>query len=77
MSVMLVCRPEDLSSILPKFKAVLDGFGYTAGNRYAEFRAGDRIAEIGLSALIVGGATAAAAIGGLFKKIFGKGNRNQ
>ena len=95
MSVMLVCRPEDLSSILPKFKAVLDGFGYTAGNRYAEFRAGDRIAEIGLSALIVGGATAAAvktgafkwlwkgivvaaaAIVGLFKKIFGKGNRNQ
>ena len=61
----------------------------------AEFRAGDHIAEIGLSALIVGGAAAAAvktgafkwigkglvvlvaAIGGLFRKIFGKGKRDQ
>ena len=95
MSVTLVCGPEELPSVLPKFKSALNGFGYTAGNRYSEFRAGDHIAEIGLSALILGGATAAAvktgafkwlwkgivvaaaAIGGLFKKIFGKGKQNQ
>ena len=95
MRAILVCDPEELSDVLPKFKSALKGFGYTAGNRYSEFRAGDHIAEIGLSALIVGGATAAAvktgafkwlwkgivviaaAIGGLFKKIFGRGKRDQ
>ena len=95
MSVTLVCGPDELSAVLPQFKSVLSGFGYTAGHRYSEFRAGDHIAEIGLSALIVGGATAAAvktgafkwlwkgivvaaaAIGGLFKKIFGRGKREQ
>lgn len=95
MSVMLVCDPEELPTVLPRFKSALKGFDYTAGNRYSEFRAGDHVAEIGLSALIVGGAAAAAvktgafkwiwkglvliavAIGGFFKKLFGKGKKSQ
>lgn len=94
MSIILVCDPDQLSSVLPDFKSVLEGFDYTEGNRYSEFRKGDRVAEIGLSALIVGGAAAAAvktgafkwiwkvlvligvAIGGFFKKLFGKGKKN-
>ena len=95
MSVTLVCDPEQLSSVLPQFKAAMRGFGYTSGNRYFEYRKGDRAAEVGLSALILGGAAAVAAksgamkwvwkglvvlaiaIGGFFKKIFGKGKQNQ
>ena len=93
MSVTLVCDPAKLSSVLPDFKSALKGFSYNAGNRYSEYRSGDRTAEIGLSALIVGGATAAAvktgafkwlwkglvavalAIGAFFKKIFGRGKK--
>ena len=67
MSVILVCAPDELSSVLPDFKSALKGFSYTAGNRYSEYRSGDRTAELGLSALIVGGATAAAVKTGAFK----------
>jgi len=67
MSVTLVCEPEKLYSVLPEFKSALRGFSYNAGNRYAEYRRGDRTAEIGLSALILGGAGAAAAKTGVFK----------
>lgn len=67
MSVVLVCPPERLDAVLPEFKAALRGFGYTAGNRYSEYRKGDRAAEVGLSALIVGGAAAAAVKTGAFK----------
>ena len=89
----LVCEPDELSTVLPKFKSALRGFEYNAGQRYAEYRSGDRTSELGLSALIVGGAAAAAvktgawkglwkgiliivaAIGGIFKKLFGKGGK--
>ena len=67
MSVTLVCEPDKLSSVLPEFKSVLQGFNYNVGNRYAEYRRGDRTAEIGLSALILGGAGAAAVKTGAFK----------
>ena len=42
-----------------------------AGERYAEFRAGDRVAEYGLAALVLGGAAAVATKSG-FLKAFGK-----
>lgn len=38
-----------------------DGYQYVPGEKYAEFRQGDRVAEFGLAALIAGGATAVAA----------------
>lgn len=67
MRVTLVCDPDELTSALPEFKSALRGFSYNAGNRYAEYRRGDRTAEIGLSALILGGAGAAAVKTGAFK----------
>lgn len=67
MNVVLVCGPDQLSSVLPDFKAALRGFSYNAGSRYFEYRKGDRTAEVGLSALILGGAAAAAAKTGAFK----------
>ncbi|CAN5319279.1 DUF2167 domain-containing protein [soil metagenome] len=66
MDVTLVCGPEDLDAVLPQYQDLLTGFSYTEGNRYAEFRDGDKLAEYGLTALVVGGAAALGAKAGLF-----------
>jgi len=67
MEVTLVTDPATLAETLPKFKTMLDGFGYTQGHKYAEFRAGDKVAEYGLTGLIVGGGTAVLVKSGAFK----------
>jgi uncharacterized membrane-anchored protein len=66
MSINLVAEPDKLSKSLPEFKGLLANFDYISGERYAEFRSGDKIAEYGLAALIAGGAAAGAAKLGLF-----------
>jgi uncharacterized membrane-anchored protein len=60
MNAILVCEPATLEADIRAFKTILIGFSFDAGERYAEFRAGDKIAEYGLTGLIVGGAAAAA-----------------
>ena len=72
MSVTLVCDPDALNQILPSYRSLIGGFQYKAGGKYADFRSGDKIAQYGLSALIVGGAAAAASKSGLAKAL-GKG----
>jgi uncharacterized membrane-anchored protein len=69
MSALLVSDPDSLDKDVRSFKEVLNGFSFNAGQKYTEFRSGDRIAEYGLTGLIVGGAAAAAAKTGLFKVI--------
>ncbi|KGM54578.1 hypothetical protein N799_09115 [Lysobacter arseniciresistens ZS79] len=66
MSVQVVARPEDFDAGLAEFKASMDGFAYNAGERYADYMPGDRVAEYGLAALVTGGAVAAAGKKGLF-----------
>lgn len=66
-SVTLVADPTIFTSVLPDFQTAMQGFSYTDGNRYAEFREGDKVAEYGLTALVVGGAGAVAAKAGVFK----------
>ncbi len=46
---------------------LLGGYQFVEGKRYAEFREGDKLAGYGLTALIAGGAGAAAVKLGLFK----------
>jgi uncharacterized membrane-anchored protein len=70
MEVTLVVSPERLAETMPKFKAMLAGFEYKQGHKYAEFRAGDRTAAYGLTGLIVGGGTAALVKTGAFKWIW-------
>jgi uncharacterized membrane-anchored protein len=70
LSVDLVLDPSALQSTLPKFQGLLGGFQYLPGNRYAEFLKGDKVAGYGLTALIAGGATAAAIKTGLFSKLW-------
>ena len=69
MVVTLVCDPSDLTALLPEFRKHLATFGFTEGHKYAEFKKGDKIAKIGLSALVVGGGLAIAAKTGLLKKL--------
>jgi uncharacterized membrane-anchored protein len=70
MSVDLVLGPQQLPTVLPKFNQLMKQFSFTTGNRYAEFVKGDKIAGYGLTALIAGGAAAAAVKTGLFAKLF-------
>ena len=61
----LVVSTEEAAAATADFSQLLTGFEYVAGHRYAEFRRGDRVAELGLVALVAGGAGAAAAKSGL------------
>jgi uncharacterized membrane-anchored protein len=71
MHAILVSAPATLDRDIAGFKQVLASYDFTAGERYAEFRAGDRVAEYGLAALVLGGAAAVATKSGFFKA-FGK-----
>lgn len=71
MRVELVAQPEDLDTALAAFHEAMTGFSFTSGNDYSSFVEGDKIAEYGLTALVLGGAGAAAAKAGLFK-VLGK-----
>ncbi|OYW75404.1 MAG: hypothetical protein B7Z37_13355 [Verrucomicrobia bacterium 12-59-8] len=69
MKVQLVCEPEEFQSLLTEFQRVMGGFSYVEGQRYAEFREGDKVAKYGLTALIAGTGAFAAAKMGLFGKL--------
>lgn len=69
MEVQLVCAPEELQPLLNEFQQTMGGFSYVEGQRYAEFREGDKVAQYGLTALIAGTGAFAAAKMGLFAKL--------
>lgn len=69
ISATLVTDPKAMAADLPHVQALLGGFSFDQGNRYAEWKAGDKIAEYGLAALVAGGAGAAALKLGLFAQL--------
>jgi uncharacterized membrane-anchored protein len=69
MNATLVSNPQSFGQDTRQFKGLLQSYSFNPGERYSEFRSGDKIAEYGLSALIIGGAAAAAAKTGLFKYV--------
>jgi len=69
MEVLVLTSPENLTGSVADFKAKLPGFKFNAGQTYAEFRDGDKVAEYGLAALVTGGAAAVAAKKGFFAAI--------
>jgi len=71
MSAILVSDPNSLAADTMQFKAALAQFSYLPGEKYAEFKSGDRIAEYGLAALIVGGAAAVATKKGFWSLLAG------
>lgn len=100
MSLNLICDPNDLERYKPKIETLLGKTNYVDGKRYADYKDGDKVSDLGILALIAGGAAAAklglfaklfkfllyilvagkkliivafVAIGGFFKKMFGRG----
>lgn len=70
MHADLVTSPEHLAALLPVFDTMISGFEYLPGNRYAEWRKGDKVASYGLTALVAGGAGAVAVKTGLLAKLW-------
>ena len=69
MEVTLVCDPTKMQSVIPKVKQLLDGFEFVSGEKYSEWKNGDKIAAYGLTGLITGGAAVLAAKSGLLAKL--------
>lgn len=70
MEAVLVGGEESYDKEAPLLAKLLEGFKFTSGSTYSEFRPGDKIAEYGLTALITGGAAAVALKTGLFGKLW-------
>jgi uncharacterized membrane-anchored protein len=70
MQAELVLAPNDVNAAMPQLSALLGGFSFKPGQRYAEFRAGDKVAAYGLTALIAGGVGAAAMKSGVLAKLW-------
>ncbi len=70
MDVDLVASPAEYATLAPQFNTLMTGFHYTQGNRYSDFAKGDKMAEYGLTALIVGGGAAVALKTGLLAKLW-------
>lgn len=71
MSATLVTDNNTLENDTRAFKNVLTNFNFNSGETYAEFKPGDKVAEYGLAALILGGAAAVATKKGFWAIIAG------
>lgn len=69
-TALLVTSPDRLDVAVKEFESVIDGYQFSSGETYAEFKAGDHVAELGLGALILGGGAAAIAKSGAAKGLF-------
>ncbi len=69
MKVVLVTGPDDLHVSVLDFKEKIKGFKFNPGEKYSEYKEGDRVAEFGLAALIAGGAAALASKKGFWAAI--------
>lgn len=65
----LVVSPEDYPQVQPIYQSLIESFRYDDGHRYSEFRAGDKVARYGLTALITGTAATAALKLGLLRRL--------
>ena len=65
----LVLSPSQIDSVVPQFDSVVYSTTFVPGSRYSEWKEGDKVAAYGLTALIAGGAGAAAMKTGLFAKL--------
>jgi uncharacterized membrane-anchored protein len=70
MNVNLVLSLEDVGNAVPAFDSVMTEFSFNSGQRYSEFTGGDKVAEYGLTGLIVGGTGVALVKTGLLQKFW-------
>ncbi len=71
MSATLVSTPETLEQDVKEFKQSLSSFEFVDGERYSQFKDGDKIAQYGLAALVAGGAAAIATKKGFWALLAG------
>jgi uncharacterized membrane-anchored protein len=69
MSANLVVSPAKFQSAIGPSKKLLADYQFTNGSKYSEWRAGDKVAQYGLTGLITGGVLVAAAKSGLLAKL--------
>ncbi|HEX4649352.1 MAG TPA: DUF2167 domain-containing protein [Steroidobacteraceae bacterium] len=69
-TVVLVTSPDNTTAAVADVDTVLRGYRFNGGDTYADWRPGDKVAEYGLTGLIVGGAVAAAVKTGLLKGLW-------
>lgn len=70
LKVDLVSGPATFERALPVFNDLIASTSFAPGQKYSEWRDGDKVAEYGLTALVAGGAGAAAMKLGLFGKLW-------
>lgn len=68
-SAVLVAGEDELATATPEFKKTLGGFTYNAGDKYGDYKQGDKLAAYGIAGLVLGGAVAVAAKSGLLAKL--------
>ena len=71
IKVVLVTDPGNLNLAVTELKNTLSTFEFNPGEKYSEYKQGDRVAEFGLAALIAGGAAAVASKKGLWALLMG------
>lgn len=67
MRATLVCGVDELKELIPVFDGVIAGYTYNDGQKYSDWKSGDKVAAIGLTGLIAGGAGVLAAKSGLLQ----------
>ncbi len=71
MTATLVGAPDEMDSATAQVNSLLEGYRFTTGNTYAEYLPGtDKLAEYGLTALVVGGGAAVLAKTGLLARLW-------
>jgi uncharacterized membrane-anchored protein len=69
MEAVLVCGIDQFDAVLPQYKKLAKGFSYVDGEKYSDFKSGDKVAEYGLYALAAGGGLALLAKSGILGKL--------
>lgn len=66
----LISSVDHTSVSIAEFESTMSGFQFARGEGYREFKQGDKVAAIGLTALVAGGAGAVLAKAGLLEKFW-------
>ncbi len=67
--VTLVAGKDEMDKVKPQLEKIISKYSYKEGKKYTDYMKGDKVSDLGLTALIAGGAGAAAVKAGLFAKI--------
>jgi uncharacterized membrane-anchored protein len=69
MTCQIVGSPEVIPAAVQEMRKLLLGYSFVEGRKFEEFRNGDKVAAVGLTGLILGGAAVAATKSGFFAKL--------